>query len=510
MFAVVHQDSITTISTYNLLSRTLIYTHQVSDGYVIATSTRGECFQFTALQPGSITIWEASFTSIDTFVKVNSLPVLCGNVDVHQSLFLPANLLLASITGSEVLVWDAQNSKFLLRSMIPSGPHKISFSADGCFFACGTKNDEVYLWKGSPTGYTLHQKVILPYIFGQKGLFLSPNSGSIVMFNGQALRLWDTTDPITPPSSVPTSPANSAGFILEFSPNRKFSAAVQRWSTTVVVYNLKSGGLQLIIDTGMKVIGLKVTGSTIVVVDRGKVVTWNLPVGDCTADARASIDDSVQTTTLDHPELDIAVYADYPSISPNFNHIAITWNHNNTGHWHLDLLSMSTGKCLTSTDENVGGELWFTPDGCELWCKMWEQDYHTGGAMATGWAITETEDNGSSCTKLKSLRPTTQPPGGFPWQSPHGYKVTADGWILNSDRKRLIWLPHHWRSNQQERIIWGGQFLGLTHSGLPEAVILELLDESPTANTPLFIRKTNQESVHCDWYQDNKVVGNYN
>ena len=119
--------------------------------------------------------------------------------------------------------------------------------------------------------------------------------------------------------------------------------------------------------------------------------------------------------------------------------------------------------------------LWFSPDGSELWRNMW---VFTGEDIATGWAITETEDSGSSCIKLESLETTTQPPGGFPWQSSYGYKVTPDGWILNSGGKRLIWLPHHWRSHlPEEGIVWGGQFLGLTHSILQEAVILELLDE---------------------------------
>ena len=35
----------------------------------------------------------------------------------------------------------------------------MSFSPDGRFFACGTIASEIHLWKDSPTGYKLHQKV---------------------------------------------------------------------------------------------------------------------------------------------------------------------------------------------------------------------------------------------------------------------------------------------------------------------------------------------------------------
>ena len=55
---------------------------------------------------------------------------------------------------------------------------------------------------------------------------------------------------------------------------------------TVTILDLKSGGPRLTIDTGMEVLGLRMTGSTIVVLGAGKVVTWNLPAGDYTPNAR--------------------------------------------------------------------------------------------------------------------------------------------------------------------------------------------------------------------------------
>ena len=475
MIAVVHKDShyaATGISTYNLLSGAHMYSHKVPDGHVIAASwTHSKCLQFATLTQGSITIWETSFTSIHTLVKVKSLPVQC-DVNVQNYLFLPTLLLLASAPSSDgVLVWDVQNSKLLLNSTCPGPAHDMTFSADGCFFACITGVGYVYLWKESPTGYILHQTVILLWVSGYSGLFLSPNGGSIIGFNGPKLHLWHTTDPII---TSPSVSINFTGFILEFSPDRMFSAAVQRFTSTVTVYNLKSGDPQLIIETGIPVIGLKVTGSTITVVGGRKVITWNLLVGACTADAGASIDDSVQITTLDLNKLEKLEH--HASISPNLNYIAIIWLDNKRSDWHLDLLSMSTGKCLTSTNVNERGEVWFTPDGFELWYNMSLLCNRTGGEMTTGWKITETEDSGSSYTKLESLQPTAQPTGGFPWQSPHGCKVTPDGWVLNPVGKHLIWLPHIWRAYRQEDYRWGGQLLGSTHPGLPEPVILELLD----------------------------------
>ena len=89
------------------------------------------------------------------------------------------------------------------------------------------------------------------------------------------------------------------------------------------------------------------------------------------------------------------------------------------------------------------------------------------------WEITRDSESGT--TKLRLPGVTACPPGALPWLSSSGYRVTHDWWILSPTQKRLLWLPHHWRSVVQYRT-WGGRFLGLFHSGLPEVVILEFLD----------------------------------
>ena len=113
--------------------------------------------------------------------------------------------------------------------------------------------------------------------------------------------------------------------------------------------------------------------------------------------------------------------------------------------------------------------MWFTPDGREIWGFPHDDD-----SFVHRWEIIE--DNESGTTKLQPLGRTATPQGVLPWQSSsHGYKVMEDGWILSPTRKRLGWLPHKWRSNEESRI-WTGRFLGLKHSALPEVVILECVD----------------------------------
>ena len=60
-------------------------------------------------------------------------------------------------------------------------------------------------------------------------------------------------------------------------------------------------------------------------------------------------------------------------------------------------------------------------------------------------------------------------------ESSRGYAVTDDRWVLSPSQKRLLWLPHSWRSGEWGRA-WGGRFLGLLHDELSEVVVLECLE----------------------------------
>ena len=123
--------------------------------------------------------------------------------------------------------------------------------------------------------------------------------------------------------------------------------------------------------------------------------------------------------------------------------------------------------------DKIGGrdadllEPYFTPDGREIWGVS-----QKSSAMR-GWQVIE--NNESGVTMLRPLGPKVCPSGALPWQSSRGYEVTDGGWILSSTRKRLLWLPHRWRSDERSRM-WNGQFLGLWHGELQEIVILEFLE----------------------------------
>ena len=454
-----------TIYIYNTLSGTCICTHSVKGPQASPIWADGECFQFSMKNSGSLTIWEVGFTSTCAPIEVESLHIPDNPHSPYYTLFHPTPSRLALVTQGKVLIWDPQNSKFLLDfDSVDLGWTRLSFSPDGQFFACGVANHGIYLWKESPTGYILHQKFI-PGTEASES-HISPNGELIIVHSDLTIHLWRITDSATSPTAISTQAfQHPKSILLEFSPDKASAAVAQVGDGMVTLLDLKSGTPQLTIDTSMEVYGLGLGESTIIVVGDGKIVTWNLPSGDCVPNPRVNIDNSIWTTTFNFPSLSPSTLEPAISVSPNFHYIAILmfWVES-VGEDHMHLLDAHTGQCFGSVDTKVGSEPWFTPDGHEVWCV---KAYHG----ADRWKIVEGTE--SNATELEYLGLTENPPDESPWKPSGGYEITDDRWILTPGGKRLLWFSPYWRSYQWERK-WGGQFLVLLHCKLQSPVILEL------------------------------------
>ena len=239
--------------------------------------THGEYLRFATVKPGAIAIWEVGFTSKHTLAEIESLPAP-DNIVSGQCLFLPTRSRIAFIFQEAVVVWDTRDSKTLLDFVDDNRPVGLSFSSDGRFFACGTTGREIHLWKESPTGYVLHQKLVYSILdlsrFGGEDdtavVLLSPNGESIIASKRPETQLWRTTDPVISLSSVPTQPVTETRFILDFSQDESLAAVARLEDNIATIIDLRSGDTRLIIDVGTSIWGLRATGNTIVVVgDRG-------------------------------------------------------------------------------------------------------------------------------------------------------------------------------------------------------------------------------------------------
>ena len=490
MFGVLFMGSdATTISIYDVLSNTPLCHHPIKK-YILETIwTHGECLQFATFGPEFLTIWEVGFTSKHPPTEVESLPIPNNFEPASEYLFLPTLSRLAFICEEihskwghlkwTILVWDAQHHKLLLNSVDVYSPKSLTFSSDGHFFVCGTEGPDFYLWKESSTGYILHQKLTTTDRLGFCAPLLSPSGRSIVVSSDSLLQLQHTTDSTTSPSSVAPQVPLSGYFILEFSPDRSLVVTAESHENMATVIDLKSSAIQLIIDAGMGIYGLRITGSAIIVIGDGKVITWNLPIGDHVLSARVNVDDSIQITMFGYPTpLKLLwssifghsapprlLHMQYASISPSSDYMAVVGTIAGRGA-NLIIYSLSGEHLADTPFSGVCHLMWFSPDGHEVWC------YELEGYK--GWRIIK--DNESNTTKLEDLDPARGPSEGHPWESSCGYQVTDDGWILNPSGKWLFWLPPHWRV-QRGGMMWSGQFLSSLVVPGPEAIILEVLEE---------------------------------
>ena len=480
IFAVVHygcEDS-SLLTTYDLFSGTHICSYPPPEGYfAVPLWTHDKCLYFLTVKPGSTTIWEAAFTSVDMPAPIETLPTPDEITDdVCHFLFLPALSYLAfyNHVNFMIFIWDAVDSRFLLKYGSNNwGDNDMSFSSDGHFFSHTSGGNVAYVWRRSLDTYILHQKVVLPL---RMTTLVSPDGGSIIAAADLLICLWNTREQ----SFILSKDPATCHFLLEFSPNRVLAASVPCYRGTVTIFNTQSGDPQLIIDTEMRIEGLRITESTIVIASNEKAITWEIPTKDC-VHARVGVTESVHTTSLrpsDSSSIQDQTFYFYNdreiqcSISPDCNHIAIlVYGNESRNYSSIKIYDTSTGIQLADAEVSRG------PGSVALKeCGVWyigEDCDGDGDEFVKGWKIIR--DSKSSTNELEPLEATMSLPEVFPWQSCLGYEVTRNGWVLSPTKKRLLWLPHHWRSTEKYTT-WNGQFLGLIHEGLPEPVILEFLE----------------------------------
>jgi len=435
------------ITIFNVTSGIHIHSHSLS-AEILNIWAQGESLWFATIDETTIAIWEVGFTSDAVPTKVMALPIPGGGGDWFQyelvhPLFNLSKLIIDNLEA--VQIWDVFNSKLLLEASAGDLGYP-SFSPDGCFFASSTKSG-VTLWKESPTGYILHKKLTNTT---PSSVHISQDGKSVVGVTGHMIQLWHTEDFTTSP--LTQAPQHTGNFLLDFSPDGMVAVVAMQKENTAIVLDLKSGVLQLTIDAGMEVLGLSVVGNKVFVLGKQKAVAWNLPTSDCVSNAQVTLKDSSQ-------EMDFSIgeyqYIRSASISPNSHYVAYI-----TAHFSLAIYSVSTGKIIFQTPTD-GMILRFSPDSRDVWCA---QD----NGKAKMWRITDNlHKSGPFTIGIDYL------PEGCPWESSCGYQITDDWWVLGPDGKRLLMLPPPWQSFATQWA-WRGKFLAFVHSGLSEAVILDL------------------------------------
>ena len=280
------------------------------EGHIITPIwTHGGFLRFSTVnrQASSITTWEVPFTLTHAPAEVETLPIPDGSVYAKRFLFLPPLSRLAFTLSGTILIWDIRTSKLLLKSEPIPDLHLVwtpdiaytssrsSFSSDGRFFTCMNATGDVYVWKESTAGYTLHQKLAFADPGVSAGPCLSPDGEFIIMPLRSTIHLWPTRSQTLSPSSVPTGDdSDSRNIVLGFSPDEKLAALGRRGANAVTILDLQSDESQWVIEMGVGVERLGIAQGTVVVVGEGRVVTWNIPVANRASNSGANVNDNVQ------------------------------------------------------------------------------------------------------------------------------------------------------------------------------------------------------------------------
>ena len=444
-----------TIITYSVLSGMCISFHSIQQPIHHPIWTHNQYLQFANLESGSIAIWQVSFTTSQKPLKFGSLSIPT-KFSSEELALLPTHSQLAFIFGKKVLVWDAQHEKVLLESEDIENPHALSFSPDGCYFVCGTRGRESYLWKKSSEGYTSCQKL---YTQGGTPL-ISPSGESVILVDTKTLQLCPMGTSSL--SSSTQDSLHSGSLIVEFSPDRLLVAFGQRLSSTITILDLKTCNPWLTIDTDTKTCGLRMAEDRIIVVGDGSIITWKLPARNHISNPRRSIEDSVQTIIFHGP---LYVEGQYASISPNLNYLAFG---NSAGFGNqLWVYNMHTRERLVHAkssrfDKFIPG---FNLGTNEVWCTS------VNGEVEQ-WEMVE--GNEPNSIELKKIQRDEELQSGFPWHSLCDYQITNEGWILCPSGNQLLWLPHHLQPGSMVQKRWCGKLLAVWNENSLEPLILEL------------------------------------
>ena len=363
---------------------------------------------------------------IHDLIQINPIPL-----SPHQFIF---------DFSEGFLVWDEKTSKLLLDCTDNKFISRVSFSRNHCVFACQTWDSGIFLWKTSPTGYTL--KGCLAHHFADSQPVLSPNGELIVASGNETIWLWRTKDFDPPPSRTYSQNTQyNDPPLLKFFPDDGALAAVT-WSDSriVTVFNLTSGDPWLIINAGQKDCGLSTIRNGIIIVHEEDVITWEFPPGDCIPNTEIDLDDSYWTDHLylqsseEDTSVDEEASVDEEEASVD------------EGEASVDEEGASVDEEASAGEE----EAFVYEEGA------WVDDASVGEEDAS---VGEEDDASVD--------------GQHPEVSSCGYQVTDDWWVLGRDRKRLFMLPPLWRCDPLYQKL-NGQFLVLVHRPEPELVILEL------------------------------------
>ena len=360
--------------------------------------------------------------------------------------FSPVSLHASFTTKTEVIILNTQDSKTLLQVKALSSPYTPPghFSSDGCFFACGTEEFEICVWKNTSVNYVPWCNLWprLPF----KGFSLSPIKSSILTWGEMGVQLLEFSNhPTIPSLQKPKHYQQHKIHLVAYSADGTHIAIAQKEGSVITFLDSLLNTPKQFFDTKMPILDIKIVNNTIFVAGRDVLIKWHLEMGGVVSSSHSIVMETGWLNGILSGDCLFIAFRDSDEVLL------------------YDIQSQRT--LCRYTPDDYASDLQFSPDGHKLWLTCVDvYDAYSSPYLVEfnigedGNVTTENLGNTWSWVDIFS----------YGWKVGYGSE-----WVVDSRGNKLLWLPLSWRPKQDECARWDGNFLALVDSHHPEPIIIE-------------------------------------
>jgi len=417
-------------------------------------------------------------------------------VSLHDGVFSfsPVSFHASFVTEREVVILDVRKSETLLHEKARQSFYKPRgyFSPNGHFFACGTRDQVIFVWKNTPTGY-VHWSTIIPRL-RSLGFSFSPAAVSILTWGPGKIQL------LHPESHDVASPDGSGNHLVARSADGKYITTVRKGKGIITVRDSHSGNSLKSIDTRMLIQDIKTIGNAIYVTDGHKLVNWHLGLG-MTYDVRYDRKGTVDMTWIDPPVLCSVLSNDCSKIAfaeKGESNVPLSYS-DETAEKKVTVVMCAISN-INAPNTTVPNRSRYRPgmasrlvnarfiDTCTIDVRIMEYGHSVLNIrfspderrllLIIGKVSSASYSLELDLTKDWWIGDVIED-GTDPWSrtgshSSDGYHVGGGSqWVMDSRHRKLLWLPSNWRMLFPYEIQWIGDFLVLLNGVNPEPIIIE-------------------------------------
>ena len=413
------------------------------------------------LQPSSI----PPCRMVESFI----LPPYPGDVSFSLTSFHAS-----FFTQTEITVIDVRDSKILLRTEAPQALDLKSgrFSPDGGFFACGALENEIHVWKNTPTGYIPWSCLELRLPFDR--FSFSPTSTSILAWGPKGVELLENHARV-PLRTKTASDRDHEDHLVAYFKDGTRIATTRRGGNVITVLDPLSDAPQRSISAEMEILDIETVGDTVFTANARELAGWDLEAGEIVyRDSGA-------------PVAEILVMGADPGIAVHFT---LSTDGSSSHFTDNSWIAFAVDRTMflygiedqvvfyKHTMDREVADIRFTPHGGQL-CFTLDSDVFEkvcaeGARLSEQWRIVDVLKEFTEGVRLRD--------GPLPL---HGYRIQGgSGWIEGHGDRKLLWLPPNWRTTFDSDAMWDGNFLTLVDGRHPMPIIIasqpQLIPPSPS------------------------------